>query len=48
MEAGFAWGAYADVTAVYEDLDITEGMRQGIAMAEKAGRPVEHRKLVGW
>jgi len=46
--AGLAWGREADLTVVYTDLDITSGMRQGIATAEAAGRPVEYRTLPGW
>jgi len=48
IEAGLAWGARATLTAVYDDLGITEGMRQGIARAEAEGRPVEVRQLAGW
>ena len=45
IQAGLAWGANATLTAVYDDLGITEGMRQGIARAEAEGRPVEVRQL---
>ena len=48
IQAGLAWGANATLTAVYDDLGITEGMRQGIARAEAEGRPVEVRQLAGW
>ena len=48
MQAGWAWGARADMTAVYVDLGITLGMRRGIARAELGGRPVEERTLNGW
>lgn len=45
IEAGLAWGRFAEATIVYTDLGITEGMRQGIERAKKEGRPVEYRKL---
>jgi hypothetical protein len=46
--AGLAWGREADLTVVYTDLDISNGMKQGIASAEAAGRPIEYRQLPGW
>ncbi len=45
IEAGLIWGAFAKRTVVYQDLGISNGMRYGIENAEKAGRPVEYRKL---
>ena len=48
IQSGLAWGANATLTAVYDDLGITGGMRQGIARAEAEGRPVEVRQLAGW
>ncbi len=45
IEAGLAWGALADLTAVYIDRGTTESMRLGIARARDDGRPVEHRRL---
>jgi len=48
MEAGFAWGDVADATVVYTDRGLTDGMREGIARALRAGRPIEHRRLGGW
>ena len=47
IEAGLAWGAKADATVVYTDRGISNGMRMGIARAERAGRPVEMRTLGG-
>lgn len=47
IEAGLAWGARATLTAVYDDLGVTEGMRQGIARAKAEGRPVVFRQLPG-
>lgn len=46
--AGLAWGMKADVTVVYEDLGITDGMTMGIDAATRAGRPVEYRELPAW
>jgi hypothetical protein len=46
--AGFAWGAKAELTAVYVDRGISPGMRRGIEAAERAGRPVEKRRAAGW
>jgi len=48
MEAGFAWAAEADLTAVYYDLGISGGMREGISRAAEAGRRIEWRTLTAW
>lgn len=48
MEAGFAWAAKADLTAVYTDLGISAGMLEGVARARRAGRPTELRGIVDW
>lgn len=45
IEAGLAWGRRAELTAVYIDLGMSEGMRIGIARAISEGRPVEHRSI---
>lgn len=45
IAAGLAWGDRADATVVYTDFGISDGMSQGIAAAEAAGRPVEYRSL---
>ncbi|PKL35860.1 MAG: hypothetical protein CVV44_20295 [Spirochaetae bacterium HGW-Spirochaetae-1] len=45
IEAGLRWGEKADKTVVYTDIGISQGMRIGIERAEKAGRPVEFRRL---
>jgi hypothetical protein len=45
IEAGLAWGAVADLTAVYLDLGVSRGMIYGIERALKQGRPVELRVL---
>lgn len=48
MEAGLAWGRCAALTAVYVDLGVTEGMRQGIARATAEGRRIVYREVRGW
>lgn len=48
IDAGLAWGAHAQATAVYDDLGLSTGMRYGIDNANRAGRPIEMRKLPGW
>jgi hypothetical protein len=48
IKAGLAWGEKADATVVYDDLGVSEGMRQGIARATTAGRPVEMRSIPDW
>lgn len=45
MEAGFAWGEVAQLTAVYVDYGISPGMQEGIDRALAAGRPVEFRRI---
>lgn len=47
IESGLAWGRCADITAVYIDLGIGEGMKRGIKHARELGRPVEYRSLNG-
>lgn len=46
INAGLWWGVMADATVVYVGYDVTPGMREGIARARAAFRPVEFR-LVG-
>lgn len=48
IRAGLAVSARCDVTAVYMDLGISEGMRAGIREATRAGRPVVHRSIAAW
>ena len=43
--AGLAWLRVADLSAVYTDLGISEGMKFGIAAAEDAGVPVQFRTI---
>lgn len=48
IDSGLEIAKRADATVVYDDLGISRGMSYGIAAAEKAGRPVEHRSIPGW
>lgn len=48
IEAGLCWGRQAVATVVYTDLGITQGMQAGITRAEREGRPITYRRLVGW
>lgn len=43
MEAGFKWGECADLVAVYIDLGISGGMREGIKRARARGQIVQYR-----
>lgn len=45
IDAGHAWLGYADLMAVYMDLGISDGMKQGITLAKVVGIPVEYRWL---
>jgi hypothetical protein len=47
IEAGFAWGEKADLTAVYVDRGTSGGMEMGIVAAKACGRPVEYRSIGG-
>ena len=46
-EAGFAWGAVAELVAVYKDLGLSRGMELGIETARARGLPIEFRSLAG-
>lgn len=49
MNAGFAWGAQANLCAVYLDLgEPTAGMIAGIERAKLGGIAVEERRLIAW
>lgn len=48
IEAGLAWGAKAELTAVYTDCGISSGMKTGILRALAEGRSVEYRQLPHW
>lgn len=45
MAAGRIWIPAAEISVVYTDLGLSEGMLRGIAQAEAAGIPVERRRL---
>lgn len=45
ITAGLLWGEVAELTAVYTDLGISEGMRYGIAAVEASHHSVEYRTL---
>ncbi|WP_178996870.1 DUF7768 domain-containing protein [Paenarthrobacter nitroguajacolicus] len=47
IEAGFAWGERAELTAVYVDQGTSPGVEMGIAAAKACGRPVEYRSIGG-
>ncbi|HZL94050.1 MAG TPA: hypothetical protein VFB99_10415 [Vicinamibacterales bacterium] len=47
IDAGLTWGAQADLTAVYVDRGVTDGMRLGIERAQRDGRPVVQATLGG-
>lgn len=46
ITAGFEWLDVADLSAVYEDLGISNGMRRGIELAKQCGRKIEYRKIL--
>jgi hypothetical protein len=48
IEMGFGWRSAADLTVVYYDFGVSEGMRQGIQHSHDVGVPVEYRSLPGW
>ena len=47
IQAGLALGDKLDLTVVYNDLGISDGMRMGVIHADEIGRPVVHRTLGG-
>ena len=48
IEAGLAWGDAAEATVVYADLGISDGMKEGMARANAASRPIEMRSILSW
>lgn len=48
ISAGFVWREVADLTAVYTDLGISDGMIWGIDHAKSIRCPIEFRKLKDW
>lgn len=47
INAGLAWGPWAQATVVYADRGISRGMQHGIRLAHAEGRDVEVRYLDG-
>lgn len=45
IKAGFQWADKAELTAVYNDYGISEGMQEGIRHAWNCGRPIEFRMI---
>ena len=45
MEAGFTWGAFANLIAIYADFGISGGMREGERWARDAGIPIVTRHI---
>lgn len=45
IRCGFAWGAHADVVAIYSQLGVSRGMLQAIAHYKSAGKPIEWRGI---
>jgi hypothetical protein len=45
INTGLIWGECAELTAVYTDNGISEGMQKGIDHAVSLNRPVEYRKV---
>lgn len=45
MQAGFAWGARADLVAVYTDRGVSRGVQRGVDEARRRGQTVEYRTL---
>ena len=47
MDRAFNWYKHADLMAVYIDKGISNGMKKGIAVAEKFGIKMDYRRLDG-
>ena len=47
IAAGHAWMQAAELVAVYDDLGISNGMKDGIKAARGLGVPIVYRKI-GW
>ena len=45
MDAGVAWRKVADLSAVYTDRGVSNGMNVGILLAHGSGVPVEYRTV---
>jgi len=46
ISAGLEMGDRMDMTVVYDDMGISDGMAQGIWDARMKGRPVEYRSIL--
>ncbi len=46
IDIGLEWGQYAELTAVYADLGISDGMKFGIDRAAADGRDITYRKIL--
>ena len=46
MTLGWAWLTVADKVVVYQDLGVSDGMKQGIDEATRLGVPIEYRSIV--
>ena len=45
IRAGWEWRRVAELTVVYTDLGISEGMKGGIEESKKLGIPIEYRSF---
>ena len=45
IRAGLAWGAHADLIAVYSQLGCSPGMMQAVHYYKEAGKPIEWRGI---
>ena len=45
IRCGLAWGAHADVIAVYSQLGVSSGMKQAIDHYKSLGKPIEWRGI---
>lgn len=45
IEAGFGWAIFAKSSIFYTDLGMSNGMKGGVANAERAGREILYRQL---
>lgn len=45
IQAGHAWITVADAMVVYQDLGISEGMAEGIRVAQRLNRVIEYRTI---
>jgi hypothetical protein len=45
IRAGLAWGAHADLVAVYSQLGVSPGMKAAIEAYKAAGKPIEWRGI---